>query len=130
MKIRSQDPNIWIDKHGVSFVIPELTDEHLMNILTLIYRANVRKMRESLLKEAARLKKIADHDDLLVDGMDYPMSPTHHLVWEKQDLAKATDLEILTYFIPQLPTLEFEARRRALVKPLSGMRGAPGLKAP
>ncbi len=107
------DPNVWVDKKGTKFVIPELTDEHLHNILKMLYRKNVRKLRDQLLAEADKL----DTSEAWT-SLDSPTSVDHHFANERRDLAAGTDLAVLNHFIPQLPALEFEARRRGLYKPL------------
>lgn len=120
------DPKaVWTDKHGQKFVISELTDLHLKNILKFLYRANIRKLREKLREEAAALTRAGDSEDAMLYDIDDVPSYSHTLAAERADLAAAPDREVLVHFIPQLPALEWEAQRRGLVKPLGGLRRSP-----
>lgn len=121
-KMPDLDPSaVWTDKHGQKFPISDLTDEHLNNILRLLYRSNIRKMREKLLKQADAFDKSGDAEDP-TDISDGPPSYDHTLADERRDLAESPDREVLKHFIPQLPALEWEAQRRGLIKSWLGSK--------
>lgn len=105
---------LWTGKDGTQTPITELKDAHLLNILRLLYKPEtVLKVREQLRKQA----KGEDSRAIIDAGslFDNPagLAASEHAD-DLRDLAVAPDLAVLTARWPQLPHLEFEARRRGL----------------
>lgn len=103
----------WVDKEGNLFFISDLTDEHLKNILQYLYKLSVPRLRSLLAKRARGLEKTrAESDDVpetaysLAEEADKYQHMANH----------GSDEAVIRHFFPQLPALEFEFRRREVLR--------------
>ena len=110
---RNPDPNIWTAKDGTETPVPKLSDDHLRNVLRWVYQQDVEKFRKGFQKEAKWYDAQAEvsYGSMGKDpaGLADAENADHY-----RAKAELPDNEVLAIVYPQLPTLEFEARRRKL----------------
>ncbi len=105
---------IWTSKNGRKQAIRDLADDHLLNILKLLYKPDtVAEIRTLLLEQAKK------EDDRAVIDSGYMWDDMAGLAAAEhaeklRGVADSPDLDVLLHRWPQLPHLEFEARRRGL----------------
>lgn len=117
--VRARFPNranrdtTWVDKEGNQFFISDLTDEHLKNVLQHLYKLSIPRLRSLLAKRARGLEKTRAESDDMPEAAYLQVE-----AFEKyQQLADhGSDEAVLRHFYPQLPALEFEFRRREVLR--------------
>lgn len=105
----------WVDKSGQEHSIRSLTDDHLTNILKMLYKPSTADTLRSSLRA-----KIKQEERRMVNDagsmFDNPAAlATADEIDRLTDLVNGSDLDVIKSRWPQLPHLEFEARRRGLV---------------
>lgn len=121
MTPREDDPNIWRTRSGDQIPIEDLDDDHLLNIVRTIGRADVRELRR-LLGFAADMRAATDtfwSTRVLAPGIanGQETCPTAHAppdVVRAREVLAGTDRQVLLHLVPQLPALEGEVLRRGL----------------
>lgn len=117
MKHRDDDPNTWRTRSGEPILIKDLDDDHLINVVRLIGRADVRELRR-LLGFAADLREATDSfwaTRVLADDLG-----THRLLPPPPDVVRTravlegSDRQVLLHLVPQITALEAEVQRRGL----------------
>lgn len=128
--MRHDDPHTWRTRTGEQIPIKDLDDDHLLNIVRLIERADVRELRRLLgfaadLREATstlwRSRVLAPETAATTPWTTVraeriattQIQPPPDVVVAREVLA-GTDRDVLLHLVPQIPALEGEVLRRGL----------------
>jgi len=107
--------NTWKTKAGAKVKVSDLTDEHLKNILRMIYKRPIADLQAVLEKRAKR----AEGEAVIASGSDWKdvsCLAYYEAADEYRGIAESPDHKIREHFTPQLPALEAEARRRKFLE--------------